>query len=581
MPNSDVNLGALTNSNIDAAAAIVRSKLASGTAFRLVSNDVSGVMSEAAAITAARALISDADGIPTHSAVTSVELGYLTGSTSSIQTQLGARLLKAGDTMSGQLNMGSNKIISLGVPTANDDAATKGYVDDVLNGLSWKTAVRVATTAQRALTGLGTAIDGVTLSSLDRVLVKSQTLPEENGIYVAVSGAWSRSADADTDVELLAAAVFVREGTVNADSAWTMVTDAPIVVGTDALSWVQFNGAGQINAGIGLSKTGNTLDVNLGAGISELPTDGIGIDVLTAGGLFLTVDGSTPSTVTGAQLSVLLDASTLARSGSGLKVADGGIANAQVSGSAAIAYSKLSLTGAIVNADVSASAGIVYSKLSLTGSVVNADIAAGADIARTKIASGSVNHVVINDGSGVLTSEARLGLARTAAGAAGSVLIGQGGSSDAAYTAISGDLTISSAGAAVVQKSGQLAVYVTFTAGESISAGDVVYLSTSVAGEVLKADADALSSCEGVIGIADQTVAAAASLRVQVSGRRAVTGTFTAGARGKQVYLSGTAGQATPTAPTALNSVVVVVGKLIDHATNEIIIQPMLVGENQ
>lgn len=88
MPNFNVNLGALTNANIDAAAAIARSKLASGTAYRLVTNDASGVMSDAAAITASRALMSDANGIPTHSAVTSTELGYVAGVTSGIQTQI-------------------------------------------------------------------------------------------------------------------------------------------------------------------------------------------------------------------------------------------------------------------------------------------------------------------------------------------------------------------------------------------------------------------------------------------------------------------------------------------------------------
>lgn len=81
----------------------------------------------------------------------------------------------------------------------------------------------------------------------------------------------------------------------------------------------------------------------------------------------------------------------------------GSITNAAVSASAAIAYSKLNLTGGIVNADINASAGIVYSKLNLTGGIVNADINASAGIARTKIASGSTNRLVINDGSGVMT----------------------------------------------------------------------------------------------------------------------------------------------------------------------------------
>jgi len=108
-----------------------------------------------------------------------------------------------------------------------------------------------------------------------------------------------------------------------------------------------------------------------------------------------------------------------------------------------------------------------------------------------------------------------------------------------------------------------------------------VYLSQTVAGEVLKADSDALATCEGVIGIADQTVSSGASVRVQVAGQRAVSGSgFVAGDRGKRMYVGGTAGNATPTAPTATNSVVFLIGHLVDHAANRIVIAPQLVAVN-
>lgn len=97
----------------------------------------------------------------------------------------------------------------------------------------------------------------------------------------------------------------------------------------------------------------------------------------------------------------------------------GSIVNADISASAAIAYSKLSLTGAIVNADISSSAAIAYSKLSLTGNIVNADISASAAIARSKIATGTAGQVVINDGStGALSSEAQLAISRGGTGQA-------------------------------------------------------------------------------------------------------------------------------------------------------------------
>lgn len=86
----------------------------------------------------------------------------------------------------------------------------------------------------------------------------------------------------------------------------------------------------------------------------------------------------------------------------------GGIVNADINAAAAIAYSKLNLAGSIVNADINASAAIVYSKLSLTDSILNADINSAAAIARTKIANGTADHVIINDGSGTLSSSAQL-----------------------------------------------------------------------------------------------------------------------------------------------------------------------------
>lgn len=94
------------------------------------------------------------------------------------------------------------------------------------------------------------------------------------------------------------------------------------------------------------------------------------------------------------------------------------IVNADVSGSAAIAYSKLNLATSIVNTDVSGSAAIAYSKLNLATSIVNADVAVAAAIARTKIANGTASHVVINDGSGTLSSEASLAISRGGTGQA-------------------------------------------------------------------------------------------------------------------------------------------------------------------
>jgi hypothetical protein len=164
------------------------------------------------------------------------------------------------------VNLNSQKIVNLADPTAATDAANKQYVDGLIAGLSWKDTVKLASTANAALTG-NILIDGVTTAAGDRILLKNQTAPAENGIWIASATAWTRATDADIEADLLNAAVFVSAGTVNADTAWVMSTNAPITVGTTGLTWVQFAGAGTYTAGNGLTLTGNVLDVGAGTGI--------------------------------------------------------------------------------------------------------------------------------------------------------------------------------------------------------------------------------------------------------------------------------------------------------------------------
>ena len=180
------------------------------------------------------------------------------------------------------VDLNNQKITNLTDPTNPQDAANKRYVDSAVVGIDWKPSVRVATTAAITLaTGLenGDTLDGVTLATGDRVLVKNQANATENGLYVvAASGAPARSSDADTAAEITASfAVFVEEGTVNADSGWTLTNNGAVTVGTTALSFTQFTGLGQITAGAGLTKTANTLDVIGGDGIT-VNADSVVID---------------------------------------------------------------------------------------------------------------------------------------------------------------------------------------------------------------------------------------------------------------------------------------------------------------
>jgi hypothetical protein len=170
-------------------------------------------------------------------------------------------------------------------PTDSAHIATKGYVDSARQGLDVKQSVRVASTANVAIsTGLeaGDVIDGVTLVAGDRVLLKNQTTTSENGIYVAVaSGAASRSSDAngtaDTGELKSGTFAFVEEGTVNFDSGFVVSTDGTITVGSTGITWTQFSGAGSFEAGDGLSKTGTQVNVNVTANRTAITADAIDI----------------------------------------------------------------------------------------------------------------------------------------------------------------------------------------------------------------------------------------------------------------------------------------------------------------
>lgn len=134
-------------------------------------------------------------------------------------------------------------------------------VDQLLAGLRWKDPVKACTTANVTLSGVMT-VDGVPLVAGDRVLVRAQTDQKTNGIYVVATGAWTRSADADSAVELLNAAVFASQGTQFADTAWVCSTDN-ISLGTSNIVFVQFAGSSTYLGGYGIDITGNTIDLNL------------------------------------------------------------------------------------------------------------------------------------------------------------------------------------------------------------------------------------------------------------------------------------------------------------------------------
>ena len=169
----------------------------------------------------------------------------------------------------GAVSFASQKITNLADPTSDNDAANKGYVDGVAQGLDIKDSCTAATTANITIsTALnnGDTIDGVTLSTNDRVLVKNQNTASENGIY-KVGSSPARVDDLAAGADAAGAFTFVEQGTVNGDNAFVCSSDkGSAVVGTNNLTFVQFSGAGQVIAGNGLDKSGNTLSVDLKSG---------------------------------------------------------------------------------------------------------------------------------------------------------------------------------------------------------------------------------------------------------------------------------------------------------------------------
>tara|TARA_B100001939_G_scaffold179644_1_gene154932 strand:+ start:552 stop:2210 length:1659 start_codon:yes stop_codon:yes gene_type:complete len=324
--------GTIVNADINASAAIDATKIHDGTISNTEFGYLNGVTSAiqtqldakqatitggastiaSADLTASRALESNASGKVAVSSVTSTELGYLSGVSSAIQTQLGTKLtasnnlsdvssassartnlglaigtdvqaydaqladiaglsptdsnfivgngsnfvLESGATARTSLGLGTmatqasdnvsitgGAITGMSAPSAGSDVTTKTYVDDLVAGLKTRIITRVATTANVNLSnGLenGDTLDGISLVTGDKVLVKDQTDATENGIYlVPASGAASRDPDFNTVDELAGQLVIIQEGTTNEDTIFLCTTDTGGTIGSVNITFSQ------------------------------------------------------------------------------------------------------------------------------------------------------------------------------------------------------------------------------------------------------------------------------------------------------------------------------------------------------
>ncbi len=180
-------------------------------------------------------------------------------------TKLAEPVIQAdgGQAFTADQSLGGFKLTNLANGVAGTDAVNVSQLQAVLNGQDIKASVRVATTTSGTLASSfenGDSVDGVVLATGDSILIKDQSTGSENGIYVvAASGAPTRRSDADTSAEVTGGmTVWVNEGTVNADTGWTLSTNDPIVLNTTALTFMQSGGA-QATVDASLTKTGNQL----------------------------------------------------------------------------------------------------------------------------------------------------------------------------------------------------------------------------------------------------------------------------------------------------------------------------------
>ena len=202
----------------------------------------------------------------------------------------------------GSVSMNSQTITNLADPVNASDAASKSFVEATAQGLDVKDSCVAATTGNITIsTALnnGDTLDGVTLSTNDRVLVKDQSTASQNGIYV-VGSSPARADDLAAGADAAGFFTFVEQGTVNADNGFVCTSNkGSAVVGTNNLTIAQFSGAGQITAGDGLDKSGNTLSVDLksnGGLVIESTEIAVDLGASSITGTLAISDGGTGST---------------------------------------------------------------------------------------------------------------------------------------------------------------------------------------------------------------------------------------------------------------------------------------------
>lgn len=389
-------------------------------------------------------------------AITTDAYGRVTATTAAtsgnITTALGyTPVSKAGDSMNSAANLtfsGGGTVTGLPTtPVGSTDAASKAYVDSLAQGLDPKGSVRAATTAAGTLAtsfANGSVIDGVTLATNDRILIKNQAAPADNGIYtVNASGAPTRATDANLWTELPGAFTFVEEGTSLADTGWVCTSNAGGTLGTTAVTFVQFSGTGSYTAGTGLTLSGTQFSITSpiatsigGTGLSSIGTASqiLGVNTGATGLEYKTVTAGTAISVTPAAGTI-----TIANTGVTSAVAGTGISVSGATGAVTIDNTGVTgITGTANQITASASTGSVTlslpsavtlgTSLTVSGLTANSFLYSGtAGLLTTTTAPTNGQLLIGSTGSAPVKATLTQGTGITVTNAAGSITIANAG----------------------------------------------------------------------------------------------------------------------------------------------------------